>query len=153
MERGNMTNEVTNAERMTLGRLHAYDSFPCYTRWVVFKTLVEKGLVDVRVTAKGLMALDAFHGKEHKRKLPYAAQVRSSQFRNGDPEHGWVTLFRGCTEYDAATMLWEPMQEQGFRLGELADHAADLAKGHVLTTEEGAAFRVVHLPGEIEHQD
>lgn len=129
--------DLTEREMFTLHRIDhyetlggEYDGLPAYTRTAVLRKLLREGLVDLRVTAKGYAVLD----REPRKR--YAAQVRPA-----DGE--WTTAAHAHTEHDAADALWATLQRAGFRTGELADHVADLARGHELTAEDGTAYRVV----------
>lgn len=142
--------ELNTRERNTLAKIEIYETFesyralPAHTRVGVLRTLIERGLVDVRATAKGLAVL----GREERKR--YAAQVRHAHRFPGEPDRGWVTLFRGRNEYDTADQLWETLQRAGFRTNEIPDHIADLAKGHVISTEKGVEYRVLLRPREID---
>ncbi|MFF3363603.1 hypothetical protein [Streptomyces misionensis] len=148
--------KLNTRERNTLARVwDRPGTVPELTQVDVLRTLVERNLLDVRVTAKGLVALDEALGGHHWSKLhtaqtPYAAQVRHAHRHPGNTDMGWVTLFRGCTEYAAADQLWETLQRAGFRTDEIPDHIADLTKGHVISTEKGVEYRVLLRPEEIE---
>lgn len=52
------------------------------------------------------------------------------------------TVGRASLAEAAAHLLNEPMEIHGFRFSELPDYRADLAKGHVLTAEDGTTFQV-----------
>lgn len=62
----------------------------------------------------------------------------------------WTTTV-GKPQEDALTaaeLLWDEMQRHNLSDGELMGHCVDLAAGHVLTVEDGTAFRVIreHMP-------
>jgi hypothetical protein len=70
--------------------------------------------------------------KQHK----YIAQL-------GRKGHEWKTIGTSATKAKAAELLNDEMQRHGFRFSELHAHREDLAEGHVLTADDGYAFRVV----------
>lgn len=140
--------ELSARERNTLGQIakwevyESYDALPERAQVNVLRSLIRRGLLDVRVTARGLAELGA------QERMRYAAQARPAHRFPGEPGRGWVTLFRGRTECDAAGHLWETLQRAGFRTGEIPDHIGDLAKGHVISTEKGVEYRVLLRPQE-----
>lgn len=142
-----MSEEKLNTrERNTLYWTWQSEEIHWAARLDTLRKLAELGLIDIRVTAKGLMVLeDGRHpnNEPYTGPTPYAAQVRHATRHPEDPDRGWTTLFRGRTEYEAAEQLWETLQREGFRTGELPAHIADLAKEHVLSTERGVEFRVL----------
>lgn len=116
------------------------------TRLAVLRELESLGMLEVRVTAKGLAYLNGHRQKfedSYTPATPYAAQVRHATRHPESPDKGWMTLARDRSEYLAAEQLWESLQRNGFRTSEIPDHIQDLAKGHVLSTERGVEFRVL----------
>lgn len=138
-----MDDKLTSAQTMTLERLLDWRTpFPPYTRYAVLRELAERGMVELRVTAKGVMAASEASGRQYSAKTPYAAQIRAPRHRGDTSERGWITLVKAESEYAAADALWETLHQKGFRLSELTEHCADLAKGHVLAAEDGTEYRV-----------
>ncbi|MFD5589776.1 hypothetical protein ACFWII_39065 [Streptomyces sp. NPDC127063] len=69
----------------------------------------------------------------------YLAQVRPAGER-------WITLGDGEDRRLVAEQLLEGMHRVGFRIADLQSHIADLASGHILTSEQGHEFRVIANP-------
>lgn len=64
------------------------------------------------------------------------------------PEGKWSLDGIADTPSDAAEELWESMELAGIRHSELRSHVEDLAAGHILTAEDGTAFRVVRVTSD-----
>ncbi|MEV6179926.1 hypothetical protein [Streptomyces sp. NPDC052015] len=80
-------------------------------------------------------------------KASKPAPVYLAQYR---PKGGnWITVAEGdaTTEVrDVANCLWYLLQKHGFRTGEIALHIDDIARGDVLTAEDGVEFRAIRNP-------
>ncbi|POX58807.1 hypothetical protein C3492_35300 [Streptomyces sp. Ru62] len=76
-------------------------------------------------------------------KLP----VYLGQFRPAGQD--WITIAEGyetAERIDVAGCLTVQMQKADFRTGEIRAHVEDLARGAVLTADNGTAFRVIENP-------
>lgn len=69
------------------------------------------------------------------------------QFRPKGEE--WSTIAEGDDSVepeDVARLLWTQMQKADFHTDEIPAHVQDLARGNVLTADNGTAFRVIENP-------
>ncbi|MGV9277720.1 hypothetical protein [Streptomyces griseosporeus] len=69
----------------------------------------------------------------------YLAQTRPAG-------QGWITVGDGEDRRAVVEELLEDMHRVGFRIADMPGHIADLASGHILTSEQGHEFRVIANP-------
>ncbi|WP_186779907.1 hypothetical protein [Streptomyces salinarius] len=73
------------------------------------------------------------------RRGAYLAQTRPAG-------QTWVTVDDGDDQDAVAEKLLSGMHRVGFRIADLPGYIADLAAGHILTSEQGHEFRVIANP-------
>src|SRR5438067_2593601 len=103
-----MSDTINTRERNTLHWTWQCEGIHWAARLDTLRKLAELGMIDIRVTAKGLTTLKADRhpdSEPYTPRTPYAAQVRHANRHPQDPDKGWMTLFRGRTEYEAADQM------------------------------------------------